>query len=54
MELNFGHTDGRTDKRTDGWTDKRGSRNSYLDVDGISKYDGQTEGQTNVKSEIVI
>ena len=22
----------RTDGRTDGWTDKRGSRNSYLDV----------------------
>ena len=23
---------GRTDERTDGWTDKRGSRNSYLDM----------------------
>ena len=23
---------GRTDERTDGWTDKRGSRNSYLDT----------------------
>ena len=22
---------GRTDERTDGWTDRRGSRNSYLD-----------------------
>ena len=35
-ELNFGHTNGRTDKRTDGrtngWTDKRGSQNSYLDL----------------------
>ena len=27
MELIFGHTDGRMD----GWTDKHGSRNSYLD-----------------------
>ena len=32
MELNFGHTDGRTDRRTEGWTDKRGSQNSYLDA----------------------
>ena len=32
MELIFGHTHTRTDGRTDGWTDKRGSRNSYLDV----------------------
>ena len=24
--------DGRNDRMTDGWTDKRGSRNSYLDV----------------------
>ena len=23
---------GRTEPRTDGWTDKRGSRNSYLDT----------------------
>ena len=28
-----GRTDGRTDERTNaGWTDKRGSRNSYLDA----------------------
>ena len=33
MELVFGHTDGRTD----GWTDKCGSRNSYLD-DKIHQY----------------
>ena len=35
MEQIFGHTDGRTNGRTDGrtggWTDRRGSRNSYLD-----------------------
>ena len=30
VELDFGHTeDGR---QTDGWTDRRGSRNSYLDT----------------------
>ena len=23
----------RTDERTNGWTDRRGSRNSYLDLD---------------------
>ena len=31
MELVFEHTNGRMEPRTDGWTDKRGSRNSYLD-----------------------
>ena len=28
MELFFGHAN----TRTDGWTDRRGSRNSYLDM----------------------
>ena len=33
VELVFGQmeTDGRTNGRTNGWTDRRGSRNSYLD-----------------------
>ena len=31
MELVFGHMDGRNHGRMDGWTDRRGSRNSYLD-----------------------
>ena len=31
IQLVFGHADGRTDGRTNGWTDKRGSRNDYLD-----------------------
>ena len=31
IELVFGHTDARTHTRTDGRTDRRGSRNIYLD-----------------------
>ena len=34
IEVSFGRTEpnGRTDGRTNGWTDRRESRNSYLDV----------------------
>ena len=34
IEVRFGRTepDGRTEPRNDGWTDRRGSRNSYLDI----------------------
>ena len=38
VELDFGHTDGTTDARNHEWTDKRGSRNSYLDIVGSNTY----------------
>ena len=31
VEIDFGHTEDGGRKTEDGWTDKRGTRNSYLD-----------------------
>ena len=38
MELFSGHTNGHTDTQTHGWTDRRESRNSYLDFIKRLKY----------------